>query len=158
MMMNWKTILGALALLGTGVALGAVLFGGEASSDEGDMASAEHAHAEGGGAQQAAVWTCSMHPSVQADQPGSCPICGMDLIPTNQTEDDADYAMTMSASARKLADIQTTDATRETPTREIELSGRVEVDERRITTITAHFPGRIRSLKVDFTGAVIEKG
>jgi rubrerythrin len=27
------------------------------------------------------VWTCSMHPSVREDGPGSCPICGMDLIP-----------------------------------------------------------------------------
>ncbi|MBI5124498.1 MAG: efflux RND transporter periplasmic adaptor subunit, partial [Candidatus Omnitrophica bacterium] len=28
-----------------------------------------------------AYWTCAMHPSVRADKPGKCPICGMDLIP-----------------------------------------------------------------------------
>ena len=28
-----------------------------------------------------AVWTCSMHPQVRQDQPGRCPICGMDLVP-----------------------------------------------------------------------------
>ena len=26
-------------------------------------------------------WTCSMHPTVQSDKPGDCPICAMDLIP-----------------------------------------------------------------------------
>ena len=25
-------------------------------------------------------WTCSMHPQVVADEPGPCPICGMDLV------------------------------------------------------------------------------
>jgi RND family efflux transporter MFP subunit len=26
-------------------------------------------------------YTCTMHPSVRAEQPGKCPICGMDLVP-----------------------------------------------------------------------------
>src|SRR5438046_6911141 len=25
-------------------------------------------------------WTCSMHPEIIRDKPGTCPICGMDLI------------------------------------------------------------------------------
>lgn len=27
-----------------------------------------------------AVYTCPMHPEVQKDEPGECPICGMDLV------------------------------------------------------------------------------
>lgn len=27
------------------------------------------------------LWTCPMHPEVLQDEPGSCPICGMDLVP-----------------------------------------------------------------------------
>lgn len=159
MTINWKTILGAVALLGTGVVVGALLFGGGASSEGEKMGAADaHSHAEERKEADAAVWTCSMHPAVQSDRPGSCPICGMELIPANQSDDGTDYTMAMSESARKLADIQTTEATREVPTREIDLPGRVQVDERRITTITAHFPGRIRSLTVDFTGAPIQKG
>ena len=30
---------------------------------------------------KASVWTCSMHPKVQAALAGACPTCGMDLIP-----------------------------------------------------------------------------
>lgn len=26
------------------------------------------------------LWTCPMHPSIKRDAPGSCPICGMDLV------------------------------------------------------------------------------
>ncbi|HEY5052244.1 MAG TPA: heavy metal-binding domain-containing protein, partial [Solirubrobacterales bacterium] len=26
-------------------------------------------------------WTCPMHPQIDADQPGACPICGMALEP-----------------------------------------------------------------------------
>lgn len=27
-----------------------------------------------------AIWTCPMHPQIKKDGPGSCPICGMDLV------------------------------------------------------------------------------
>ena len=27
-----------------------------------------------------AVYTCPMHPEVQKDEPGECPVCGMDLV------------------------------------------------------------------------------
>lgn len=37
--------------------------------------------AEGKEKSKIAYWTCAMHPSVHADKPGKCPICGMELIP-----------------------------------------------------------------------------
>jgi len=30
------------------------------------------------------LWTCPMHPDVVRDQPGTCPICGMDLVEKGQ--------------------------------------------------------------------------
>jgi Cu(I)/Ag(I) efflux system membrane fusion protein/cobalt-zinc-cadmium efflux system membrane fusion protein len=32
-------------------------------------------------------YTCSMHPQVVQDEPGSCPICGMDLVPRDRPEE-----------------------------------------------------------------------
>ena len=29
------------------------------------------------------TWTCSMHPQIRQPMPGKCPICAMELIPTN---------------------------------------------------------------------------
>ena len=52
----------------------------------------QHAHGHGGGAGQppaaapvavpaGTIYTCPMHPEVQQDHPGNCPICGMTLEP-----------------------------------------------------------------------------
>ncbi|MFU8861713.1 MAG: efflux RND transporter periplasmic adaptor subunit [Cyclonatronaceae bacterium] len=107
------------------------------------------------------VWTCSMHPQIRESEPGNCPICGMELIPARSQRAEAredDYSMVMTVSAARLADIQTVPVIRETPQKELDLPGRIRVDERRITRVTTHFPGRIRDLRVGFTGAPIRKG
>lgn len=36
------------------------------------------------------LWTCGMHPQVIQDEPGSCPICGMDLTPVKETGEGRD--------------------------------------------------------------------
>lgn len=37
-----------------------------------------------------AYYTCPMHPEIQEDQPGSCPICGMNLTPVRHDHPEAD--------------------------------------------------------------------
>jgi hypothetical protein len=32
-----------------------------------------------------ALYTCPMHPEIARDEPGTCPICGMDLVGTPPT-------------------------------------------------------------------------
>lgn len=104
------------------------------------------------------VWTCSMHPSVREDGPGQCPICGMDLIPATSEPGDDDHSMVMTEAAVQLANIRTTGVTEQLPMHEIRLPGRIKVDERRLTNITAHVSGRIRELYINFTGAPIQTG
>lgn len=165
MLMLTKTNLWTgVLLLGSGLLLGYVLFD-DTPEDSGNSASVSTEHADHGGDEAATsdavgaeVWTCSMHPAVREDQPGTCPICGMELVPASQTGGTSDYALVMTEAATRLAQVQTTEVVRATPTHEVTLPGRVAVDERRITTVTAHFPGRIRDLAVDFTGAPIRAG
>ena len=33
-----------------------------------------------------AVWTCPMHPQIVEHEPGTCPICGMDLVQKSHHE------------------------------------------------------------------------
>ena len=50
-------------------------FGGVVVALAADSAPHEHA-----GAREGSLWTCPMHPRVMSDEPGSCSICGMDLV------------------------------------------------------------------------------
>jgi Cu2+-exporting ATPase len=42
---------------------------------------------------KAAKYTCPMHPEIIRDEPGDCPICGMDLVrmPDKNEEEDETY-------------------------------------------------------------------
>lgn len=109
------------------------------------------------------TWTCSMHPQIRKDEPGQCPICAMDLIPlrssgsSSNAELPAD-AMQMSEEAIALANIQTSQVSRENPVKEVLLYGVITPDERGLQSQTAHVAGRIEQLFVDFTGETVQKG
>ncbi len=40
-------------------------------------------------AREETIWTCSMHPQIKMNEPGQCPICGMDLVPMETEEQPA---------------------------------------------------------------------
>lgn len=105
------------------------------------------------------IWTCSMHPQIRRNEPGKCPICGMDLIPLIQNNTPADSgAVHFTKEAAELANVLTSVVTREKPIMEVRLYGKVQADERLLQSQTAHIPGRIEKLFVNFTGEVVHKG
>ena len=106
------------------------------------------------------IWTCSMHPQIRLPKPGKCPICSMDLIPveTDDSDDGDEVTLTMSESAMKLAEIQTTPVVRGAARREVRFVGKVEYDETRVKSIAAWVSGRLDRLYVDYTGISISKG
>lgn len=105
------------------------------------------------------IWTCSMHPQIRSNEPGDCPICGMDLIPLETTDSELDpMAISMSSTAMQLAQVQTTVVGYENAEKSIRLSGKVQADERLLFTQSSHIPGRIEKLTVNFTGDFISKG
>jgi Cu(I)/Ag(I) efflux system membrane fusion protein len=110
-------------------------------------------------AAQATIWTCSMHPQIKQPNHGKCPICAMDLIPLAEGGDDTGpRELVMSASARKLAEIQTTPVKRQAVDRTVELVGTIAYDETRVKTITAWVGGRLDRLYVDYTGIEVREG
>ena len=108
------------------------------------------------------VWTCSMHPHIQRDGPGQCPICGMDLIPVRQEmssmADQEPRQITLSPAQKARMRIATVPVERRYPTAEIRLVGKVTYDETRLAYITAWVPGRIDDLFVDYTGVTVKEG
>lgn len=106
------------------------------------------------------TYTCSMHPQIKQPNPGSCPICGMDLIPLDSSGDDDlhDWAIALSPSAQKLAQIRTSTVRRAIAEKEVRLPGRLELDETRIRTLASRFPGRVDRLYIDYIGVPVSAG
>jgi Cu(I)/Ag(I) efflux system membrane fusion protein len=108
---------------------------------------------------QETIWTCAMHPQIRMHEPGKCPICGMDLIPLNQSNSEIDpAAVYLTEDAAQLANVLTSVVTRQKPIKEVRLYGKVQADERLLQSQVAHISGRIEKLLVNFTGEVVQKG
>jgi membrane fusion protein, copper/silver efflux system len=108
----------------------------------------------------ATIWTCAMHPQIRMEQPGKCPICGMDLIPLAETSTSSidPGAIHLTKEAAQLANVLTSIVTKQKPIKEVRLYGKVKADERLLQSQVAHVPGRIERLYINFTGESVKKG
>ncbi len=147
-------------ILLAGLFLGWLLFSGgnrKQSPQQTDAVEEAHDHEA-----ESTIWTCSMHPQIRMDEPGDCPLCGMDLIPLQTTgTGDASIApdaIQLSAEAAALANVQTTVVSRQNPVREVQLYGTIQVDERLSQSQTSHVSGRIEKLFITFTGESVRRG
>ncbi|MCL7744835.1 efflux RND transporter periplasmic adaptor subunit [Guyparkeria hydrothermalis] len=74
----------------------------EASADAGDSAPSaheghDHASSASAGSETVTRWTCPMHPQIIEEEPGSCPICGMDLVEKEYPASEVDAASAESS-------------------------------------------------------------
>ncbi len=158
---NIKIIATTLLAILAGIGIGYLLFGKNKP--------VEHHHttevAATATTEEATTYTCSMHPQIRQQEFGICPICEMDLTPVGANTSDDPTVLQMTEDAVKLANIETTivgggrasrRATRAGKT--IQLSGKVQADERLASSQVAHIPGRIEKLYVTFTGEQVRKG
>ncbi len=153
----------ALKYVGPALAVIVAFFlGGVLMGDSGKTASSAHVHEGEEGSHKAELWTCSMHPQIRADGAGSCPICGMDLVPVDTSMgSDSDKAerISLSESAKIRAKIRTTPVKRlHSGGTERRLLGRVDYDETRLRTVTSWIGGRIDRLKIRTTGQKVKRG
>ncbi|MEI6824583.1 MAG: efflux RND transporter periplasmic adaptor subunit [Desulfuromonadales bacterium] len=117
------------------------------------------------------LWTCSMHPFIIKDKPGTCPICGMELI--KKIGDTADSGAPQTAEQKQLADmlghvslsptqrvmanVATVAAKSGSLNKEINAVGIVQYDQSRQAKVTAWIAGRIDHLNVSTVGALVAK-
>jgi len=151
---NRKIIIIALLTLALGLLLGWLIFGNSSETKVED----EHQHTTEIAGEM--VWTCSMHPQIRQGESGSCPICGMDLIPLDNEEDDEldPMAVSMSPTAMQLASVSTAFVGALDPIKSVRLNGKVQEDERLVFSQSSHIPGRVEQLMVNFTGEYVREG
>ncbi|MBO85304.1 MAG: efflux transporter periplasmic adaptor subunit, partial [Deltaproteobacteria bacterium] len=105
------------------------------------------------------AWTCSMHPQIQETQSGSCPLCGMDLVPAQTSGDGPTDAVVLTDRARTMARLRTTPVAYLAEEGSLlRLLGRLEPAETERRSVTAWVGGRIDRLVVTTTGEPVRRG
>ena len=117
------------------------------------------------------LYTCSMHPFIIKDKPGTCPICAMELIKkiesapvggvaqTAEQKQQADMLghVSLSPTQRVMANVATVEAKLAPLSKEINAVGIVQYDQSRQSKVTAWIAGRIDKLHVNTVGAFVSK-
>jgi Cu(I)/Ag(I) efflux system membrane fusion protein len=112
---------------------------------------------------QRITYTCPMHRQIHSDKPGSCPICGMTLVPEatlQPVKGDSLAAPTVFLSSTEAvrAGVSTAPVSTKEFFGEIAAVGVIQIAEHNERTITARARGRIDKLYVGSTGGYVRKG
>jgi Cu(I)/Ag(I) efflux system membrane fusion protein len=115
-----------------------------------------------GNVQKKELWTCSMHPEIIRDKPGTCPICGMDLIKKEENStaiNDIQLNDLLQPTDRfVVSSIPVTTIRKSTEPIEADALGTVAYDTRLVNTISARVSGRIEKLYVKYRYQHVMKG
>lgn len=104
-------------------------------------------------------YICPMMCTPPRSEPGRCPVCAMELVPTTSGSGDTDpRAITIDPASRRVANIQTVAVKAMPMNRTIRAIGELSYDEGTLKTISAYVDGRLERLYADYTGVVVKQG
>ena len=120
----------------------------------------EHQAPTAGDSEAAAVqYTCSMHPFIIRDAPGSCPICGMALTPVKSGETGSgEEGIRIDSITLQNMGVRTDKVTRRSLQRTIRTVGLVAVADDRQFAVTTKIEGWVDRLHVNQMGQAVKKG
>lgn len=102
------------------------------------------------------TYTCPMHPQIVQKKPGTCPICGMDLVPFDRNNKDESLQLMENQAA--LANISTITVGAGDLSAYTQLNGRLAINPEQTEFISSRVPGRVEELYVRETGVPVRKG
>lgn len=112
--------------------------------------------------QEQKVYTCPMHPEIIRNEPGQCPICGMDLVEKTtdgQKANNKDLELLLKPTNQYvISQVNTASPMEKSLSTTILAMGYITYDENQINTISAKVSGRIEKLYVKYKYQPISKG
>jgi Cu(I)/Ag(I) efflux system membrane fusion protein len=100
------------------------------------------------------LYVCPMMDVPPMEQPGKCPVCGMELIEVSGGDPDAQGPpqLHLTPEAMKLAEIQVAPVEKKFVPAEIGLYGQIEYDPAHLSYVSAFMPGVINKVYVERIG------
>lgn len=120
----------------------------------------ETAHG-GGEAEAQTLWTCGMHPEVIEDEPGTCPICHMDLTPMKASAPETSgggAVVTIDPAVVQNMNVLTESVERTDLRHEIRTVGYLDYDQEKMISVTTKYPGFVERVFVNYVGEPVRKG
>src|SRR5256885_3147069 len=114
-------------------------------------------------------YTCTMHPSVHAEAPGKCPICGMELVPVKKrgggapsaspsgTQTTANHEFVVPVDRQQQIGVTYAKVERRLWHKAIRAVGTVEPDLQKHWAFVARADGYVQELIVASVGQIVEK-
>ena len=114
-------------------------------------------------AEHADTYTCPMHPTVISDRPGTCPVCGMDLVRKARAGEEVEITEELSKLLKSpnetvIASIKTIKGEYKSMPVSTEAQGVVTYDTRNIYTIPARIGGRLEKVFLKYAFQQVKKG
>ena len=104
-------------------------------------------------------YVCPMHPQIVRDEEGSCPICGMDLVPKMIDPNQGKHPkVEISNAVVQSMGVRTAYAKYDTLWKYIRTVGRVEYDETRVAHLHPRAEGWMEQLKLRAEGEPVRQG
>jgi len=102
-------------------------------------------------------YTCPMHPQIVRNEPGNCPICGMELVVRRNDANNSD-SLTISGPVQQAMNLRTAEVERNRLFRRIDTVGHLQVDASSLTHLHPRVEGWIGDLDVKAEGSPVIEG
>ncbi len=106
---------------------------------------------------QGKVWVCPMHPEIMQDHPGTCPICGMNLV-ESKSHIAHDHSIHIDSATIQKLGVRLASVKKSSISEAIRAYGNVTSDERTLYNIHSFFDGVIKKSYIHSIGQQIRKG
>lgn len=113
--------------------------------------------------ESASKYTCPMHPQIVTSEPGTCPICHMDLVPVRKHagHDSIDSSLenlVKPSNEIVLSSVRTVRPVAGNRTQSIQVQGIINYDSNKWNTVSSRVGGRIERLYVKYNYQYVNKG